>query len=252
VFERLFGDGSSAEERLRNLQDDRSILDSLTGKVSKLKTTLGGKDKVRMEDFLDNIREIERRLQLAEKRSGENVDVPDQPIGVPDSYDEHVKLLFDLQAVAFQADLTRVFTFMLAREVSQRSYPWVGVPDPHHATSHHQNDPVKLAKLAKINNYHVQLLAHFLGKLKSVNDGEGNLLDHSMVLYGSCISNSNTHNHTPLPVVLAGGGAGRLKGGRHMQFPENTPMANLLVNMLDKSGVPIDKVGDSTGPLADV
>jgi hypothetical protein len=252
VFERLFGDGSSAEERLRNLQEDRSILDALTGKVTKLKSNLGGKDKVRMEEFLENIREIERRLQLAEKRSGENIETPDQPIGVPDSYDEHVKLLFDLQAVAFQADLTRIFTFMLAREVSQRSYPMVGVPDPHHATSHHQNDPVKLAKLSKINNYHVQLLAHFLGKLKSMNDGDGNLLDHSMILYGSCISNSNVHNHTPLPVILAGGGAGTLKGGRHIQFPENTPMSNLLLNVLDKAGVPLEKVGDSTGMLSEV
>ena len=252
VFERLFGDGSSAEERLQNLKDDRSILDSLTGSVGRLKTQLGGKDRTRMEEFTENIREIERRLQLAEKNSSVNAEIPDQPVGVPDTYDEHVKLLLDLQTVAFQADLTRVFTFMLAREVSQRSYPMVGVPDPHHATSHHMNDPVKIAKLVKINGYHASLVAYFLDKLKKSQDGEGNLLDNSMILYGSCLSNSNIHNHSPLPTVLAGGAAGRLQGGRHLIYPEQTPMANLLVSMLHKVDVNVDKVGDSTGPLAEL
>ncbi len=164
--------------------------------------------------------------------------MPNAPVGVPDSYEEHVGLMYDMMALAYQSDATRVFTFMMARELSQRSYPQVGVPDPHHATSHHQDNPEKLAKLVKIQNYHLTLFAKFLDKLKATPDGDGNLLDHTTLLYGSCLSNSNIHNHNPLPTLLAGGGAGTLKGGRHLKYPENTPMSNLLLSVLNKIGVP--------------
>jgi hypothetical protein len=180
------------------------------------------------------------------------VAVPNAPVGVPDSYEEHVGLMFDMMALAYQSDTTRVFTFMMARELSQRSYPQVGVPDPHPATSHHQDNPEKLAKLVKIQNYHLTLFAKFLDKLKATPDGDGNLLDHTTLVYGSCLSNSNIHNHNPLPTLVAGGGAGTLKGGRHLKYPENTPMANLLLSVLNKVGVSTDKVGDSTSGLVDL
>ena len=251
VFERLFGDGGSAAQRLARIQEDRSILDEITRETPGLESQLGPKDRTRVSEYLDNVREIERRLQVAEKQSATSLDVPQAPVGVPDSYEEHVKLMFDLMALAYQTDSTRIFTFMMARELSQRSYPQVGVPEPHHATSHHQDDPVKLAKLVKIQNYHVTLFAHFLEKLKSTPDGDGSLLDHAILLYGSSMSNSNIHNHNPLPVLMAGGGGG-LKGGRHLKYAEATPMANALMSVLARAGVPQDKVGDSTGPLADV
>jgi hypothetical protein len=252
VFDRLFGDGGSPAQRLARMEEDRSILDEIAKQIPRLQSELGAHDRTRVSEYLDNIREIERRIQLSEKQSAGNFEVPDAPVGVPDSFDEHVKLMFDLMALAYQADITRVFTFMMARELSQRSYPQIGVPDPHHATSHHQNDPEKLAKLVKIQNYHVTMLAHFLDKLKSTPDGDGSLLDHSMILYGSCMSNSNVHNHSPLPILVAGGGAGNLKGGRHLQYPEGTPMSNLLVGMLDKAGVQEHSVGDSTGALPEM
>jgi hypothetical protein len=168
---------------------------------------------------------------------------------VPESYDEHAKLMFDLQALAYQADITRVSTFMLARDLSQRTFPQIGVPEPHHATSHHGNNPATIAKLAKINNYHVSLLAYFIAKLKSTPDGDGTLLDHSTILYGSSMSNPNEHNHFPLPLLLIGGASGKLQGGRHLKFPERTPMANMLLSVLDKSAIRMDKLGDSTGML---
>ncbi len=251
IFERLFGDGGTPAQRMARIQEDRSILDEITRQTPGLEAGLGPKDRTRVSEYLENVREIERRLQIAEKQSANSLAVPDAPVGVPDSYEEHVKLMFDLMALAYQTDLTRVFTFMMARELSQRSYPLIGVPEPHHATSHHQDDPVKLAKLVKIQNYHVSLFARFLEKLKSTPDGDGNLLDHSLILYGSSMSNSNIHNHNPLPILVAGG-AGGFKGGRHLKFAENTPMANVLVSVLNRAGVPTDKVGDSTGPLAEV
>jgi hypothetical protein len=252
VFERLFGEGGNLPERLARMDEDRSILDQITGSVPRLQQGLGARDRVRMNEYLENIREIERRLQIAEKSADSQVTMPNAPVGVPDSYEEHVGLMYDMMALAFQSDATRVFTFMMARELSQRSYPQVGVPDPHHATSHHQDNPEKLAKLVKIQNYHLTLFAKFLDKLKSTPDGDGNLLDHTTLLYGSCLSNSNIHNHNPLPTLLAGGGAGTLKGGRHLKYPENTPMSNLLLSVLNKMGVPTEKVGDSTSGLADV
>lgn len=252
VFERLFGEGGTVPERIARMDEDKSILDQITGEVPKLQRGLGAKDRTRMNEYLENIREIERRLQIAEKQAGAQVAVPNAPVGVPDSFEEHVGLMLDMMALAFQSDSTRVFTFMLARELSQRSYPQVGVPDPHHATSHHQDNPEKLAKLVKIQHYHLTLFAKFLDKLKSTPDGDGNLLDHSILLYGSCMSNSNIHNHNPLPTLLAGGGAGTLKGGRHLKYPEDTTMSNLLLTILNKVGVPTDKVGDSTNALTDV
>jgi hypothetical protein len=250
VFERLFGDGSSAAERLVHKQEDRSILDSVTQETSHLKTGLGTRDKVRVDEYLDNVREIERRIQKAEKQAADtSLPVPETPIGVPESFDEHAKLMFDLQALAYQADITRVSSFMLARDLSQRTFPQIGVPEPHHATSHHGNNPATIAKLAKINNYHISLLAYFIAKLKATPDGDGTLLDHSMILYGSSMSNPNEHNHFPLPLLLIGGASGQLKGGRHLKYPERTPMANMLLSVMEKSGIHMDKLGDSTGIL---
>jgi len=249
VFERLFGDGSSAAQRLQRKQEDRSILDSVTGEVAKLNYGLGARDRNTVTEYLDNVREIERRIQRAEKQTDESLPVPETPIGVPESFDEHAKLMFDLQALAYQADITRVSTFMLARDLSQRTFPQIGVPEPHHSVSHHGNNPVQIAKLAKINNYHVTLLSYFLDRLAKTTDGDGSLLDHSMVLYGSSMSNPNEHNHFPLPLLVAGGGNGKLQGGRHVKFPERTPIANLLLAILEKSGIPMDALGDSTGKL---
>ncbi len=249
VFERLFGDGSNTEERMRHKQEDRSILDSVTTEVGKLNGGLGKKDQNTVAEYLDNVREIERRIQRAEKQVSSEMVVPETPIGVPESFDEHAKLMFDLQALAYQSGITRVSSFMLARDLSQRTFPQIGVPEPHHSVSHHGNNPTQIAKLAKINTYHMSLFGYFLDKLRNTPDGEGTLLDHTMILYGSSMSNPNEHNHFPLPLLLAGGGCGQLKGGRHLKFPERTPMANLLLAVLEKSGISMDKLGDSTGKL---
>jgi len=249
VFDRLFGEGATREEREARMQEDRSILDAVTGKLGKLQAKLSSSDRQKVSEYTENVREIERRIQLSEKRTESIPGLPDSPVGVPESYDEHVKLLFDLTALAYQTDLTRVSTFMMARELSSRSYPWIGVPDPHHNTSHHQNDPIKIEKLVKIQSYHLSLFGYFLNKLKNTPDGQGNLLDHSLFLYGSCMSNSNAHDHAPLPVVVVGGAAGRMQGHRHIKNPENTPMSNLLATLLDKVDVHVDKVGDSNGRI---
>jgi hypothetical protein len=252
IFERLFGDGGTADQRAARMQEDRSILDHIVNQVPGLQRDLGARDKSRMNDYLENVREIERRLQIAEKQGGFAMPVPDAPVGVPDTYEEHVRLMFDLMALSYQGDVSRVFTFMMARELSQRSYPQVGVAEPHHATSHHQDRPDNLAKLVKIQTYYVTLLAGFLQKLKATPDGDGNLLDHSTILFGSCLSNSNLHNHNPLPVITAGGAAGKMKTGQHLKSAENTPMANLLLSMMHATGIPMESIGDSTGPLAGV
>ena len=258
VFERMFGDGGSPTQRLAQVREDRSILDSVKDAVAGLERRLGAGDKVKVAEYLDSMREIERRIQVAERQSGESLlALPDRPIGAPESYDEHAKLMFDLAALAFQADITRVFTLLLGREQTNRPYPNIGVPEAHHAVSHHQNDPAKLAKCAKINAYHIELLARFAEKLKATPDGDGTLLDNSMVLQGSGLSNSDQHSHIDLPLVVVGGGGGRLKGGRHLKFPKDTPMNNLHLALLEKVGVPVEKLGDSTGridlePLAGV
>jgi uncharacterized protein DUF1552 len=252
VFDRLFGDGATAEERLERIEQERSILDAVTSDVRRLEGKLGPTDRNRVAEYLDTVREIERRIQLAEKQNGSNIAVPATPSGIPDDHQAHTHLMFDLMAVAFQADITRISTFMMAREVSYRTFPMLGISEGFHPASHHQNNPARLENLTKINTYHVSLLAHFLEKLRSTPDGDGNLLDHSLVLYGSGMSNSNIHNHSPLPVLVAGGAAGKMTGGRHLKYPENTPMANLLLTILDKAGVPQESVGDSTGLLTEV
>jgi hypothetical protein len=253
VFDRLFGDGATVEERLERIEQERSILDAVTSDVRRLEGKLGPGDRNRVAEYLDTVREIERRIQLAEKQnSNSNIAVPATPSGIPDDHQAHTHLMFDLMAVAFQADITRISTFMMAREVSYRTFPMLGISEGFHPASHHQNNPERLENLTKINTYHVTLVAHFLEKLRSTPDGDGNLLDHSLVLYGSGMSNSNIHNHSPLPVLVAGGAAGKMKGGRHLKYPENTPMANLLLTILDKAGVPQESIGDSTGILSEI
>jgi hypothetical protein len=251
IFERMFGAGGSPELRAMRLKQDESILDAIRDDAKGLQLKLGAQDRVTLNEYMENIREIERRIERAGQQSAsEGLELPDTPAGIPYSYDEHVGLMYDLLALAYQANVTRVFTFMMAREVSNRTYPQVGVPDGHHATSHHQNRAEKIEKLVKIQMYHLTLFSKFLEKLKATPDGDGNLLDHSVLLYGSNMSNSNAHNHFPLPNLLVGGGAGRLKGGRHLKYEDHTPMTNLLVTMLDKAGVELESLGDSTGRLA--
>jgi hypothetical protein len=258
VFERMFGDGGTPQQRLAQIREDRSILDSVKESISGLETRLGVSDRARLGEYLDSMREIERRIQVAEKQSGESpIALPDRPVGAPEAYDDHAKLMLDLAALAYQADITRVFTLLLGREQSNRPYPSIGVPEAHHSISHHQNDPVKLAKAAKINAYHISLLAYFAERLNSIADGDGTLLDHSMIMQGSGLSNSDQHSHIDLPLVVVGGGAGSLKGGRHLRFPKDTPMNNLHMALLEKVGVPVEKFGDATGrielePLAGV
>jgi hypothetical protein len=214
---------------------------------------LGAGDRNRVSEYLDTVREIERRIQLSEKQTANpDLVVPSSPTGIPDDHYEHTKLMFDLMTIAFQADITRVSTFMMAREVSYRTFPLIGISEAFHPASHHQNSPTRLEQLTKINTYHVALFSYFLEKLKATPDGDGNLLDHSLVLYGSAMSNSNIHNHGPLPVLVAGGAAGKMKGGRHLKYPTNTPMSNLLLTILNKAGIPQESVGDSTGPLTEV
>jgi hypothetical protein len=251
VFERMFGDGGTPAQRLAQIREDRSILDSVRDAVASLQRRLGAGDRSRVAEYLDSMREIERRIQVAEKQSGESViQLPDRPVGAPESYDDHAKLMFDLAALAFQADITRVFTLLLGREQTNRPYPFLGVPEAHHSVSHHQGDPVKLAKAAKINTYHIELLARFAARLHAIPDGDGTMLDHSMILQGSGLSNSDQHSHIDLPLVLVGGGAGRLEGGRHLRFKKDTPMNNLHMAILDKVGVDVGKFGDSTGTIA--
>jgi len=249
VFERLFGgDGATAEERLARLKDNLSLLDGITASAKDLSRGLDPRDRARLTDYLDNVREIERRIAQAEKKNRESdLAAPDTPVGIPDSFEEHAKLMFDLWALAFQGDITRVTTFMMARELSTRTYPQVGVAEGHHPVSHHQNVPEQIEKHAKINTYHVSLFAGFLEKLSNSRDGDGSILDHSMILYGSGMSNGNVHSHDILPAVIVGGAAGRLRGNRHVKAPLMTPLANVLVSLLDKAGVPTDHLGDSSG-----
>ncbi len=248
VFERLFGDGGTVDERRAAMRRDQSILDSVSDDMARLVGSLGASDRARVDQYVDSVREVERRIQRAEAQTGESTfTLPDRPVGIPESYDEHARLLFDLLLLTYQADITRVFSLQLGREQSARTFPWIGVNEGHHAVSHHQDDPEKMASIAKINTYHIELLAYFVEKLAATPDGEGSLLDHSMVLHGSGMSNGNLHDHKNLPLALIGGGAGQLKGGRHIKFAELTPMANLLLGLLDKAGVPADTFGDSNG-----
>jgi hypothetical protein len=245
VFERLFGAAGTTAERQARIQRERSILDSVVDEANSLQRGLGSRDRVRLGDYLDNLREIERRIQRQEARGATEVNAPDAPIGVPDSFDEHVALLFDLLAVAYQADVTRVFTFMMSRELSQRTYPQIGVTEQHHSVSHHLNKPEKMAQVVKINTYYAQMYAKFLEKLRSTPDGDGSLLDHSLIIYGAGMADSNMHATDPLPVVAIGGGVGT--GHRHIQVPTRTPVGDFWLNVAEKFGKPMERFGDSTG-----
>lgn len=250
VFERLFGTGATPEQRRAELKKDASILDWVMSDIARLKRELGADDQDKVDTYLESIREVERRIQRAEQHAGE-IPVPDmdRPVGVPESYAEHAKLMFDLQVLALQGDLTRIITFQLARETSNRTYPEIGVPDGHHPVSHHSNNPDKVEKLTKINVFHMSLVGYFLEKLKATPDGAGTLLDHSLFLCGSGMGNPDVHDHVDLPILVAGGSAGTHKGGRHIRYAEPTPLANLHVSLLDKVGVELDAFADSTGKL---
>jgi hypothetical protein len=252
VFERLFGDNDSTDPAVRRarLQKDRSILDSVTEAAARLMRTVGSGDRARLTEYLEGMRDVERRIQRAEEQSAREIPAVDRPAGVPGSFDEHAKLMFDLQALAFQTDLTRVITFMLGPEQSNRAYPEIGVPDVHHGLSHHLQDPQKLAKIAQIDAYHMQTFGYYLEKLQATPDGDGSLLDHSTILFGCSMSDGNDHLLQNLPIMLAGGSNGRLRGGRHLRHPKGTPISNLYLTLLDTVGVPLDSFGDSTGRLS--
>ena len=252
VFERMFGDAASTDPatRLARIQQERSILDSVSQRIARLGQAVGSGDRAKLDEYFEAIRDVERRIQNAERQSNTELPVVDQPAGIPVTFEEHARLMYDLYALAYQCDMTRVVTFMIAHEFSGRTYPEIGVPDAHHPISHHQGDPARLAKLAKINHYHITLFASFLKKLQSTPDGDGSLLDHAMIVYGAGMSDSNAHDPKNLPILLAGGGAGRLKGGSHVRFPKDTPLANLHLTLLDKLGIHVDKLGDSGGELS--
>jgi hypothetical protein len=250
VFERLFGDGGTAAQRNARIEQTGSILDSVLQEVNRLQTTLGPGDRTKLSEYLDSVREIEQRIQATEKKGASSpIELPDRPVDIPETFEEHAKLMFDLMALGFRADVTRVFTLIMARELSSRTYPNIGVPEQHHAVSHHRNDPVLIAKKQKIDAYHVSLFAYFLEKLRNTPDGDGSLLDHSLILYGGGIGNGNLHEHTNLPLLMAGKLGGQIKPGRHVLYPDDTKMTNLLLTVLDKAGVPTEKLGDSTGPI---
>jgi len=251
VFERLFGDSGSTDTkaRLARMAKDQSILDSVTDKINALQQGLGPSDQVRVNEYLEAVRDIERRIQRAEEQSDRELPEVDQPAGIPATYEEHAKLMFDLLLLAYQTDLTRVSTYMLAREISGRTYPEIGVPDSHHPTSHHRDDPTLYEKISKINAFHLRLFSYFLDKARSTQDGDGNLLDNMLLLYGAGMADSNRHENKGLPVVMLGGGSGQLKAGGHIRYPEKTPITNLHLTILDKMGVPVENMSDSTGKL---
>jgi len=249
LFDRMFGGGNTREERLARMRTDRSVLDLVKADLADLSIDLGQTDKARLDEYLGHVREVERRIQRTEQQADTQLTVPGAPIGVPEAFEEHVAVLFDLLALAYEADLSRVFTFMMAREVSQRTYPQIGVTEPHHSISHHGNKPDKIAGHARINVYHMQLFAKFLQRLRSTSDGDGTLLDHSLIVYGSGMSNGNGHTPSPLPLAVVGQGAGLVKGDRHIAAKELTPMANVLLDIGVKFGADVDTFGISTGRL---
>ena len=251
VFERLFGDIGTTDPavRLQRIRKDQSLLDAVSDRVSELNRSVGAGDRARLDQYLDAVRDVERRIQMAEAQSNRELPEVEQPSGIPDSYEEHAKLMFDMQVLAYQTDLTRVITFMLGRELSGRTYAEIGVPDSHHPTSHHRDDPVLYEKVTKINEFHTSLFAYYLDKLDATPDADGSLLDNMLLLYGAGMSDSNRHSNAGLPLVLLGGGAGTLKGGRHIRYRSGTPINNLHLTMLDKMGVPVDNLGYSTDQL---
>lgn len=248
VFTRLFGDGSTPEERSARRTQAQSLLDSVTAEIASLQARLPGEDRARIDRYLTDVREVERRIALAAAQVSSDIELPAKPAGVPDNYETHAGLMLDLITLAWQADITRVTTMMVAREISNAVYAGSGINEPFHNLSHHSEIPAKLDRLATLNEYHTRtIMTGFLERLSATLDGDGNLLDHALVLYGSGMSNSNQHDHTPLPILLAGGASGRLTGGRHIRAGQGTPLSNLLVSMLDKLGVPAESFGDSTG-----
>lgn len=250
VFERLFGEGGTAAERAALLKSRASLLDAFNEDIGKLKRAVGSGDKVRVDQYLDTVREIERQIQRAE--TADNSELPvdvERPIGVPADFGEHATLMYDLQVLALQADITRIITFQFTRELTNRTYPQIGVPEPHHPTSHHGNDPVKMEKIAQIGTYHVSLFAKFLEKLQATPDGDGSLLDNTIYLYGSGMGNPSLHDHLNLPILVAGGAATGLRGGRHIRYEKGTPLANLHLTLLDRVGVRLDSFGDSNGSI---
>jgi len=254
LFERMFGSSDSTDARVRaaRLRQDRSLLDSVNDRVSQLQRKLGAADNRKVNDYLAALRDVERRIQKAEEQSSKQLPDVHQPAGIPDSFDDQVRLLYDLQVLAYQSDITRVITFLYGREQTGRPYPQIGVPEGHHPLTHHQNDPVKMEKCTRIQRHHIALFAEYLEKLRKTPDGDGSLLDHVILLFGSGISNSDRHTHGPLPTFLVGGGSGTLKGGRHLIYPEHTPLTNLQLTLLNKLGVPAEKLGDSTGQFKEL
>ncbi|HZL58047.1 MAG TPA: DUF1552 domain-containing protein [Bryobacteraceae bacterium] len=252
IFERLFGDGESTDPaaRIKRMKQDTSILDYVSGDVARLEPGLGTRDKSKLDEYLEAIRDIERRIQKAEQQSATmKIPVMERPVGIPETFAEHAKLMADLMVIAWQTDMTRVITFMMAREGSNRSYREIGVPDGHHSVTHHQNDPVKIAKTQKIDEHHVKSFAYLVKRMNETQDGDGTLLDHTMLLYGSSIRDGNVHDHHDLPLVLVGGKSVAVKGGRHLLYKPETPMNNLLLTMLDKAGVRAETLGDATGEI---
>jgi hypothetical protein len=251
VFERLFGDSGSTNRAAREarLRQHKSILDSVTEKLASLKSELGPQDQTKVDQYADAVRDVERRIEKAEQQSGLELPALEQPQGAPPVFEDHLALMLDLQLLAFQSDLTRVISFMLGKEQSARPYPQIGVPEAHHPLSHHNDVPELIAQMSKINRYHTQLFSKYLERLRATPDGDGSLLDHTTILYGSGISNSTRHSGDNLPLLVMGGGAGTLKGGRHLTYSGKPTMANLLVTLMDKMNVPVERVGGSTGKL---
>jgi len=252
LFERLFGQGDTPEERKLLVKNFGSILDQVAEEAAELQRNLGPQDRAMLGDYLETVREIERRVQKMEQQDTSHLNLPEPPLGIPPAFDDQLNLMFDIVALAYQANLTRIFTFMMAREATDRTYPQVGVSDSFHAISHHQNLQSKLVPLGKIQVYNTQVFAKFLTKLAKMPDGDGSMLDHSILLFGSNMSNSNAHNHFPLPTAVVGGGMGRIKGGQHIKVPDQTPLANLLLTLLERAGINMDKVGDSTGQFSEL
>ena len=254
LFERMFGTAASTEPeaRLARIRRDRSILDSVSDKAASLQVRLAPGDRVKLTEYLDAVRDVERRIRKAEQQVGRDVPVVAQPAGIPQDFAEHARLMFDMLALAYQTDLTRVTTFMIGREVSSRPYPEIGIPDSHHPLSHHENDPEKIDDLGRLNRYHVEQFAHLVKKLSETQDGDGSLLDQSVLVYGAGISDSNTHFHDNLPIATVGGGAAGLRGGRHIRYPDETPVTNLWMTLLDRMGVPAERIGDSTGRVREL
>ena len=252
MFQKLFGQGDTEEERAAILRETGSILDRVTGQAARLQASLGVRDRVVVSDYLDSVREIERRVQMASQQDTSALDIPDAPVGIPNDITEHFKLMFDLMALAFQADITRVMTFSMDREASMRTYTNLGIAEGFHPLSHHGNNAQKQDKLVQIQKYHTEVFATFVDRLAKAQEAGGSVLDHSTVLYGSNMSNSDRHNNDPLPVALLGHAHGRIKGGQHVKYPQDSRFADLLVTLVDRNNIPVEKIGDSGGTFSEI